>query len=239
MIIDMFSHIGPKKGSFYSIESLIDVIDEAGVDQIMICSQLETIDNDYVYESYKKFPEKTLPYAVINPWEIGAEEELEKCFTEYGFYGVKFSAVRYGFSGDRAGLLDPFFEICAKHGKSVVVHCMSDLFSLPQKWGEMAKRHPTVPVLLNHMGVPLMSNEAIALAKNYSNIYLSTCGSYVPTMVEAYKVAGADNIIFSSDAPFGDIAQEIEKVMYLTDNQEDLDKMLYKNAEKVLYGGKK
>ena len=39
MIIDLFSHIGPRKGEFYKVESLLELEDQAGVDKVMICSQ--------------------------------------------------------------------------------------------------------------------------------------------------------------------------------------------------------
>lgn len=41
-------------------------------------------------------------------------------------------------------------------------------------------------------------------------------------------------ILFSSDAPFGDMCQEIDKVKSIADNQADLELMLGKNAAAML-----
>ena len=167
-------------------------MEEHGVDQAMICSQLETIDNDYIHESALKYP-GILPFAVINPWDLNAEEELEDLFKNKGFYGLKMNAVRYGYSADRSSLIGPLFELCKKYNKIAVVHCMSDLFSLPDKWGKMAKAFPTVPILLYHFGVPTMADRAIELARELDNVYLSTAGGISVVMQEAYKSWDREN----------------------------------------------
>ena len=131
MIIDMLAHIGIKKGEDYHVESLIRIMDQSGEDKCMICSQLETVNNEYIYESVQKFPDRTFGFAVINPWDIDGEEQLEKCFRDYHFYGLKMNAIRFGYSADRHSLLDPYFELCCKYNKCVVVHGQSDMFSIP------------------------------------------------------------------------------------------------------------
>lgn len=234
MIIDMLTHIGRRKDGTYKVESLIELMESSGVDVCMICSQLETIDNDYIFECTKEYPEKTLGFAVINPWDMDGEEELEKCYAKYNFYGLKLNGVRFGFSADRHSLLDPYFDICKKHKKIVVAHNMSDLFSIPEKWAEMAKSYPDVPIIMYHMGVPFMSDSAIQFALEYENIFLSTAGAFVPVMKKALKKIGADKIIFSTDAPYGDMRQEVEKIKYITMNTTEQEKIYYLNICKLL-----
>lgn len=234
MIIDILAHIGIKKGEDYHFESLLEIMDKAGVDKCMICSQLETINNDYIHECCVKYPNRAIGFAVINPWDINGEEELEKCFRDYNFYGIKLNAIRFGYSADRHSVLNPLFDLCRKYKKCVVVHGQSDMFSIPDKWAEMARTYPDVPLILFHMGVPLMYERACQLARDIPNFYLSTCGTYVPVIKMAYEIAGPEKILFSSDAPFGDEAQEIEKVRYITDNQEHIDMMLGGNAKLLL-----
>ncbi len=230
MIVDLLTHIGIKKGENYKFESLLELMDEAGVDKAMICSQLETVDNDYIFECTQKYPDRTLGFAVINPWDIDGEEQLEKCFKDYGFYGLKLNAIRFGYSADRHSVLDPYFEICKKYNKIVVVHGMSDMFSIPDKWAEMARTFPEVPVVYFHIGVPWMYDRAIELACTIDNFYLSTCAAYVPVIKKAYELAGPKKVLFSSDAPFGDIKQEISKVKFVTKSKEHQEMMLGQNA---------
>lgn len=234
MIIDMLAHIGVKKGEDYKVESLLEIMDKAGVDKCMICSQLETVNNEYIDACCRRYPERTLGFAVINPWDIDGEEQLEKCFRDYHFYGLKLNAIRFGYSADRHSVLDPYFDLCRKYKKCVVVHGQSDMFSIPDKWAEMANSYPDVPVVLYHIGVPMMYERACKLARDIPNFYLSTCGSYVPVIKMAYETAGPDKVLYSSDAPFGDETQEIEKIRYICQNQKHLDMMLGDNAKKLL-----
>lgn len=234
MIIDMLAHIGVKKGEDYHVESLIEIMNQSGVDKCMICSQLETVNNDYIYESVQKFPERTFGFAVVNPWDINGEEQLEKCFRDYHFYGLKMNAIRFGYSADRHSLLSPYFELCRAYGKCVVVHGQSDMFSIPDKWAQMARSFPDVPVVLYHMGVPLMYERAMELAKEIPNFYLSTAGAYVPVIQMAYEKVGPEKILFSSDAPFCDQKQEMDKIRYVTKNEGHLELMLGKNSARIM-----
>jgi len=234
MIIDMLAHIGVKKGEDYKVESLFEVMNSSGVDKCMICSQLETINNEYIHECCVKYPDKTIGFAVINPWDVDGEEQLERCFKEYGFYGLKLNAIRFGYSADRHSVMDPYFELCRKYHKCVVVHGQSDMFSIPDKWAEMAKAFPDVPVVLFHIGVPLMYERACELARDIPNFYLSTAGAYVPVIKMAYEIAGPEKILFSADAPFGDQIQEMSKIRHICSNPEHLTMMLGGNAQKML-----
>lgn len=234
MIIDMLTHIGIRKGENYKVESLLELMDKAGIDKSMICSQLETIDNDYIFDCTMKYPDRTLGFAVINPWDMDGEAELEHCFQDYHFHGLKMNALRFGYSADRHSVLDPFFDICRKYHKCVVAHGMSDMFSIPDKWAEMAKTYPDIPIVLFHIGVPMMMEHSCKLARDIPNFYLSTCAAYVPTMKMAYDIAGPEKVLFSSDAPFGNPVQEIAKLKYICKNPVHLDMMLGDNAKRIM-----
>ena len=80
-----------------------------------------------------------------------------------------------------------------------------------------------------------MVERCCELAKTLPNFYLSTSGSYVPAIKAAYDAVGPDKIIFSSDAPFGNPAQEIEKVRFVVKNEAHLDKILCQNAKDILH----
>lgn len=234
MIIDMLTHIGIRKGENYTMESLLQLMDESQIDRSMICSQLETIDNRYIWESTKRYPDRTLGFAVINPWDMDGEEELERCYREYGFHGLKMNALRYGYSGDRRSVLDPFFDLSRAYAKIIVAHGMSDMFSIPDKWAQMAKAYPDVPVVLFHIGVPLMVERACELARDIPNFYVSTAGAFAPAMKRAYEVAGPEKILFSSDAPFGNPQQEIAKLEHICKNPTHLEMMFSDNAKRIM-----
>jgi predicted TIM-barrel fold metal-dependent hydrolase len=233
MIIDMLSHIGSRKGGGFTAEQLIELMDEAGVDKCMTCSQLEHIDNEYIYESQKKYPDRLLGFAVINPWLMGGEEELEKCFRDYGLYGIKLNAVRFGFAADRHSLLDPYFELCDKYGKMVVGHCMSDLFSIPSKWEEMARTFPGVVFILSHMGIPMMVDSAFNAARKLDNVYLNTAVTFPPIVKRAIEEVGPENVVLAGDAPYGSMQQHIDLVKYATSDPQAQKLVLGENMRKA------
>lgn len=223
-----------ERAKITNLSLFLDLMNKSGIDKSMICSQLETIDNDYIHDCSFRYPDRTLGFAVVNPWDIAGEAELEKCFSEYKFHGLKLNAIRFGYSADRHSVLDPFFDLCRSYKKCVVVHGQSDMFSLPDKWAVMARSFPDVPVVLFHIGVPMMYERACELANEIPNFYLSTCGAYVPVIKMAYDIAGPEKVLFSSDAPFGDPAQEIKKIEFVVKNEIHLEMILSGNARKMM-----
>jgi predicted TIM-barrel fold metal-dependent hydrolase len=219
MIIDMLSHIGIRKGGGFSAEQLIELMDEAGVDKCMTCSQLEHIDNEYIAKSQQKYPDRLLGFAVINPWSMDGEAELERCYRDYKLYGIKINAVRYGFAVDRHSLVDPYFDLCSQYNKVVVGHAMSDLFSMPPKWEEMAQSFPNVVFVLSHMGIPMMVDSAFRIAQRNPNVYLNTAVTYAPVIKRAIEEIGAHKVVLAADAPYGSMIQHIEAIRYVTDDE--------------------
>ena len=234
MIYDLLTHIGVKKGDPFACEGLWPLLDAAGIEKAMICSQLETIDNNYIHECALKYPDRALPFAVINPWDIDGEEQLEHLFKDWNFYGLKMNSVRYGYGADRHSVVDSYFKIVQKYGKCVVGHAQSDIFSVPDRWAEMARSFPDVPVVMFHIGVPLMVERAAELARDIPNLYVSTSGSSAPAIKTAYETCGPEKIIFSTDAPFGTPTAEIEKIRWVVKNEDDLDLIFCRNAERIM-----
>lgn len=96
MIIDSHNHMGKRKGVDFPAESMIEWMDKAGVDACLVTSQVEAINNDYIAEMQLKFENRIFGYAVVNPWDYIAEEELERCFRDLNLYGLKLNPLRHG-----------------------------------------------------------------------------------------------------------------------------------------------
>ncbi len=234
MIIDLLSHTGIRKGYAYSAEELIAMMDKAGVDKAMTASQLENIDNESTAQSVKRFPDRIIGFAVENPWAMGAEEDLEHAFRDNGLKGLKLNANRFGFAADRHSILDPFMQLCSKYHATIMAHAMSDLFSIPAKWEEMARTFPDVPIVLSHMGIPMMADSAFEIARRNKNIYLGTAVCFAPVVKRAIEEVGAEKVVFSSDAPFGSMSQEIQKIKYVTKDPAVQRMILGDNAQRLL-----
>lgn len=236
MIVDMLVNIGYKKGngSDYTDRALIAVMDRHNVSRSVAICQSEWPDNAATFRSVQAYPDRLIGIGMANPWHPDAEQELEKCFSAYGFRGVKFNCLRFGLSAERHGLMDPLFSIISRHGGFVIAHAMSDLFSIPNKWEEMARSFPDVPVLMSHIGSPNMHEAAIRCCKRTKNLYLITAGAFPRHIADAYEALGPEKLFFASDGLYGSMDQELRTIRFIVKDPAARSMILGGNAKDIL-----
>lgn len=233
MIIDSHNHMGKRKGVDFPAESMIEWMDKAGVDACLVTSQVEAINNDYIAEMQLKFENRIFGYAVVNPWDYIAEEELERCFRDLNLYGLKLNPLRHGFALDRHSIVDPLFGICERYDKPILVHGQSDMFNMPGKFDEMAETFPNVKIILAHIGEPDAIDAAIRVVNRRENVYVDTAGIQLSTLKRAVNEIDPNKILMGTDAPWGDFNLSIELVEKATENEEIRQKILGKNAARL------
>ena len=233
MIIDSHNHMGKRKGVDFPAESMIEWMDKASVDACLVTSQVEAINNDYIAEMQLKFENRIFGYAVVNPWDYIAEEELERCFRDLNLYGLKLNPLRHGFALDRHSIVDPLFEICERYDKPILVHGQSDMFNMPGKFDEMAETFPNVKIILAHIGEPDAIDAAIRVVNRRENVYVDTAGIQLSTLKRAVNEIDPNKILMGTDAPWGDFNLSIELVEKATEHEEIRQKILGKNAARL------
>ena len=234
MKIDAHNHIGKKKGVSVSVDDFIKSMDEAGIDKAVVFSFSEQIDNDYVIESVKRYPDRLFGFVTINPWSTTSEEDLEKAFSTDEIYGLKLHPVKHAYALDDHSLLDPLFKICEKYNKPVLVHGQSDMFNMPGKFDEMAETFPNVTLIMAHIGEPDAIDAAIRVAKRRKNVYIDTASVQLSTLKKALKEIDPNKILMGTDAPWGDFTLSIDLVKKATDDIEIQNKILGENIVRVL-----
>lgn len=236
MIIDMLTNIGVKKNNDFdcSAAALVAVMDRYSVDRSVAICQTECIDNEATFRSVREYPGRLIGVGMVNPWSLDAEATLETCYAQYGFRGVKMNCLRFGLSADRHSLMDPLLAITDRHRGFVIAHCMSDLFSLPNKWEELAKSFPNVPILMSHIGAPNMADSAIKCAKRTKNLYLITAGAFPRHIAAALDALGPEKLLFASDGLYGSMKQELDTVRYLVKDPAARELILGGNAARIL-----
>lgn len=220
-IVDAHNHIGQRKGLNTPVESLIEQMDKAGVDRAVVFSQSERVDNPYVAEALRRYPDRLIAFAMINPWHDEAEDELRHCVNELGFRGMKLHPVKHGYSLDEHFLLDPLFEICTEHSLPTIAYGAADIASIPNHFEEMARSFPESDFIIAHMGYMYETNSAISVSARNENIYLETSGVFVRQIQEALRVVGPKKIIWGSDTPKDDFSFSMEKVRLATSNEDE------------------
>lgn len=138
-----------------------------------------------------------------------AEEAEERAprWTRRLFVGLKVHPEMNGTAAD-APAFDPYLAFAARHGFPVVAHCdgQVELASAPRLLA-LARRHPTVPVVLYHTGFqgphePAMAAAEAALADGSANLWLETAQLPPEVALEAVERVGAGRVLFGTDATF-------------------------------------
>lgn len=176
------------KDNFYkaSIERLIGEMDEAGIDKAL----LVTVDfevawtsdrysardfNDLIGEAFRRFPDRIIPYAGIDPRRgAGAIAELKRCVEEMGFRGMKLWPLTGFFPDD--GAYYPLYEEAARLGINIVVHTgmgPPDAYlrnCRPVYVDKLAVDFREIVFIMAHFGAPWVE-EALAVAGKNRNVY--------------------------------------------------------------------
>jgi predicted TIM-barrel fold metal-dependent hydrolase len=209
----------------------------------------------------KKYPDKFVGFAAVDPRRRDAMELLEHAIEDLGLKGVKFGPIYNGVS-----LLDPRMEpvyrYCVKNNLPLTMH-MGTTFAenAPIEYGrplavdEIASRYPDVKLIMAHMAHP-WSDECIVIARKRSNVYCEVSAIfYRPwqfwnTLIAAqeYRITERNKIFWGTDFPFSGVEEsmaglrEVNRLVEGTNlprvSQETINAILYSNPlEHWWHGG--
>lgn len=160
-------------------------------------------DNEGLARLAEANPETVIPFAWVNP-HLGesAVAEARHLIRARGFRGLKFHSLLHAFFPNRP-LLDPFMMLAAEEGVPVLFHSGHGMQSLPWQIAEVAEAWPSVPVVMDHMGLQLgWVDDAIRLAEKVPNLVLGTTAMPFHLKIrEAVDRVGSGRVVWGSDAP--------------------------------------
>ena len=260
---ETFVEKGMKLRSDPTGESMIASMDEAGID---VCVLLMVAAGDRGQEGNRiageisrRFPDRVIALAGMDPRAPVAVDRLKQCFEEYGCRGVKYHA-DFGF--DPAGAESyKLLEIIAEHEGILVSHTgplgggsrssMSDVSRL----ADVVVDFPRVTVVAAHMGFTDWRPWA-SLAQFHENIYGDLAmwderafGNYrffCRELRDLIDCAGISKVMFGTDDPHFAILRStkewVELIRNLPSNApdgitftaEEVDAILGLNAARVL-----
>ena len=246
MIFDADTHMSPfrKLPESANAEEWDKLMAEAGIDKAICWMMQQHLDspaesNQYIYESAKKNP-RIFPFGWIM-LPMGLEktlEEVDRCFEEYGFHGIKIngSQNKHNIDSDECMAV---IERIAKHGKSVAFHTGAEapVYTDPKRSAKIAKLFPEMNVIIVHMGgciEPDMSADVIEAAKDCPNMYLVGSTIKMEKVANAIRILGPEQVMFGSDAPYHE-----HPSVYLAQYREMLKEFDERTSELVLGGNAK
>jgi predicted TIM-barrel fold metal-dependent hydrolase len=241
VIIDAYNNVWQAGGNSdyltaesYTPEDMLRSMDAAGVDMAVGCSLGQLVDNSFIAETMRKYPDRIIGFGQVNPRSLDAVETINSCKEHLGLRGLKLHPTMHGYHFADHGLLDPIFEAAEKNGMVVLVNALDDPFCAPLSIEEIARNFPTTPVLIAHMGTVWNLNEAILVAKRNPNIYLETSGSQLLDVKLAYRSVGAEQIVMGTDWPGNDFDLERAKIARAIPSEADRELVEGGNLARLL-----
>lgn len=171
-------------------------------------------------------------------------DEIER-IKSLGLYGVKFHSEYQDFCPDEERML-PVYRKIASCGLFAVFHGGWDPFGTddvrctPERMARAVASCPELTFVTAHLGGIYMWDDVERhLAGRFPNLYLdvsviSSMGISDEQVLRIIKMHGADRILFGSDCPWDDPANEIAMIDRLPLTDDEKEKIFFKNAGKLL-----
>lgn len=257
-IFDFHAHIYPKKiahkavqsvGRFYGIEmdcdgtarTLIEKGGKAGVSRFLVQSvatspaQVCSI-NDFIAGECALHPELA-GFGTLHPDMERPLEEIVR-IQELGLKGVKFHPDTQKFNMDDKKL-SPIYDALSQSGLPILMHCGDYRFtySHPRRLARVLDNFPRLTVVAAHFGGWSLWDLALEFLKD-KNCFVD-CSSSIMFLGETrsrelIKAYGAGRVLYGTDFPMWDEAEEIKRVESLGLSQEELELIFSANAKRVL-----
>ena len=219
-------------GEAYGKAGVLATMDEASIDASVVFIGGVPIDpreaNAQVLREVQG-ESRILPGALVNP-TMGplATDDLKRC-VDRGARTVKLMAAAHRYQLDSA-CVDPIMELADSLGIPATIHSGSPSSGCsPEFIGTLAKRHPNVTIIMDHMGYREWIGHAVQAAAENSRIYLGTTLIAAAEPISVKDVArggqvGANRIVFGSNAPSGVATHGVNGIRNIgfTDEEEAL-----------------
>jgi len=214
LIIDSHDHLG-RWHDFYipqggTVEQMVSSMDNIGIDKICVTAH-SSIGPDYIYgnnlvfEALRKFPDRVFGYVTVNPnYPEDMQHELDRCFANELFKGIKLHPALHGRAVDYTGY-KAAYEEADKRGCPILIHIWgSDDLA---KVESLSAVYTNAKFIMGHSGGDTTSMVIAAeLINKRDNVYGDFAVSGKPEgNVEWFvKEVGSKKLLFGSDMPFYD-----------------------------------
>ncbi|MFC1753540.1 amidohydrolase family protein [Thermoproteota archaeon] len=237
MIIDFHSHIGEDiHGESYSLEQLYNDMEETGITRSVVfpfnCPDEQLIkDSLYLLEESRK-DSRLIPFLRFNPNTM-TEDKLTSLLKK-GFRGLKLHPKAQDFMPDDHKFFW-IYGLAEKLSLPIIFHTkmISGKTSDPERLFEIAETFPNLKIVMGHFFGDVL--DIVDKVKRFPNMYVETSiYSRVFRLQETVIKDSFDRLIFGSDSPYDHPEVALLKVLKSDLPKENVDKILYKNALKVL-----
>ncbi len=180
--------------------------------------------------------ERFIVFGSVHPDYEDVSGEVRR-IKDFGLKGFKFHPDFQRFNIDDDKALKMYEAIGENY--PIVLHVGDETldFSAPRRLARVLEIFPELTFIAAHMGgySKWDSDAKYLLGKNLYVDTSSTMQTVPPEkMVEMIHTHGADKVLFGTDYPAVHLAEEAEKLLSLALTDEEKEKIMYKNAERLL-----
>lgn len=159
-------------------------------------------DNDSIAIACEQSDGRMIPFCTINAWyRDEAVIELERCFRQLKFRGIKFHNWLQGFSVSNP-VIDEACEIAADNQAPILFHDGTPTFTLPSQIALLARRHPRTQIILGHSGLFEHWREAAAALNAVPNLWGCLCSPHVAAVKHLVEHCDKSRLVWGSDQGF-------------------------------------
>src|SRR5690606_24956855 len=139
------------------------------------------IPNHYVADYVRKFPQKLIGFAGIDPTEPDAKDEVRLALEELQLRGVTVSPANQDFHPSDSRAMDVYAE-CEERGMPVLIHFGGGFtqhskmeYARPYLFDEVARVFPKLRLVIAQLGQPWV-DETICLLGKHEHVYADVSG---------------------------------------------------------------
>lgn len=226
--ISVYEHVEAAISTL-KVETLIDQMDEAGIEQSVLFAVDAPIvyaSNEYVKQLMDRYPNRFIGFASVSPQKKNAIETLEHAILKLGLKGLKLHPpLQQFYPNDKR--VYPIYEKAQELDIPVVVHVGTTPFgdkcrlsmANPLLMDDVACDFPNLRIMLTHLGT-LFHNEAFMVVEKHPNVFIDTAAyTYeIPQILDInlIKRIGRHKIIFGTDYP-SPFAEELHNMKAFVD----------------------
>ena len=240
----------------------LGLMDKAGIDKAMIFGsdfgvQLEEPKihpyetNRRLADLAKKYPDKFIAVAALDPRRPGAVKHFRTCIEEWGIKGLKLHPAAGFYPTDE--ICYPFYEMCGEYGLPIIFHSGAQPAApvkldtqFPVYIAEAATKFPDTNMVIAHVGQDLWP-EAVMFGKYIPNVYYDISayqfnylfwGSerFFKWLRDLIDTVGGSRVMWATDHPLPNVALSPEDwVKVFTERKTDVP---FSDSEiEILMGG--
>lgn len=225
-----------------TVSGLLALMDRTGIDTSVMQpvatkpGQVASI-NDW---SALHASDRLVPFGAMHPALEDPAAEIAR-MADLGLRGFKMHPEYQDFAPDERRM-DPIYDAALERGMTILFHAGIDiglptLRGTPASFAAVLDRRPGLRLVLAHMGAFRMWEE-VAASLAGRDVYFDTAYTlgHLPDddFVALARAHGAERVLFGSDGPWADPADELDRLRALPFTPEELDGILGGNAERLL-----